>query len=281
MARRWLPVNMYIGGTEHSVLHLLYARFLGMVFHDWGLTNFEEPFTSFRAHGLITKDGAKMSKSKGNVVNPDEYLAAYGSDALRMYLAFLAPLEQGGSFSETGIRGITRFLERVWKFYDGAKFAVTTDGALGRALHRAIAKVTKDIGALQYNTAISALMVILGAFAGNRASVSRGDALVFLQLLAPFAPHLAEELWAGMKQTGSIHRSAWPEADPRLLAAATAMIVVQVNGRVRDRIEVPVGLAEAEVRSRALALPKVKAELGGREVGKFIYVPGRIANIVT
>lgn len=280
ITKKWLPVNMYIGGAEHSVLHLLYARFLGMVFSDWGLTEFEEPFTSFRAHGLVTKDGVKMSKSKGNVVNPDEYLAAYGSDALRMYLAFLAPLEQGGSFSETGIRGITRFLERVWKFYDGAKFAAKTDDALARQVHQTIAKVTKDVEALQYNTAISALMVLLGEFGEKRTSVSKGEALIFLQLVAPFAPHLAEELWVGRKQKGSIHRSEWPVADARALAAATAVVVVQVNGRVRDRIEVSLGVAEAEVRARVLALPKVKAELGSREPKKFIYVPGRIANIV-
>ena len=280
ITKQWLPVNMYIGGVEHSVLHLLYARFLGMVFHDWGLVPFEEPFTRFRAHGLVTKDGTKMSKSKGNVVNPDDYLTAYGSDALRMHLAFLAPLEQGGSFNDTGVRGITRFLERVWKFYDGAKFAAKTDGALARAVHQTIAKVTKDTEALQYNTAISALMMLLNAFAERRVSVSRSDALVFLQLIAPFAPHLAEELWAGLKQKGSIHRSEWPEADVERLVSATATVVVQVNGKVRDRIEIPLGLGEAEIRSRVLGLEKVKAQLGGREPKKFIYVPGRIASIV-
>ena len=304
-AKRWFPVDMYIGGAEHAVLHLLYVRFLAMAFHDWGLVDFEEPFKKFRAHGLLIKDGAKMSKSRGNVVNPDEYVKAYGADALRMYLMFLGPFERGGDFRDTGIRGITRFLERTWRLLGNQESGTKNQeseppGDLDRVLHRTIKKVTDDIEGLQYNTAISALMMLLNTFEANAASVERERVSIFLRLLAPFAPHLAEELWsrffAGKKsrildsrsESGhtreryqSIHLAQWPEADPRRLFAETATVVIQVDGRMRDRIEVAADAVEAEVREAALARPRVRELIGGRPVAKFIYVPGRIANVVT
>ena len=285
-AKRWLPVDMYIGGAEHAVLHLLYVRFLAMAFHDWGLMDFDEPFKKFRAHGLLIKDGAKMSKSRGNVVNPDEYVKAYGADALRMYLMFLGPFEQGGDFTDTGIRGITRFLERVWKFFRIQNSGVTLQEAetskdLERVLHRTIKKVTEDIEGLQYNTAISALMTLLNACEKHPAEVNTEHRKIFLKLLAPFAPHIAEELWReALGEKESIHVSAWPEADSRLLTSDTEMLIVQVNGRVRDRIEVASRAGEEEVRKSALAQPKVREVVGDRPVKRFVYVPGRIVNIV-
>src|SRR3989338_5549182 len=204
---------MYIGGAEHSVLHLLYSRFLTMAFHDWGLLDFEEPFSTFRAHGLLIKDGAKMSKSRGNVVNPDEYIRAYGADALRMYLMFLGPFEQGGDFRDTGIRGVTRFLERVWRFAQDQsskipnsklqntnKFQIPNHKSQARddaerLMNQTIKKVTEDIEGLRYNTAISALMMLLNNFEAEPEAISKKHISVFLRLLAPFAPHISEELW--------------------------------------------------------------------------------------
>ncbi|RJQ35963.1 NUDIX domain-containing protein [Candidatus Parcubacteria bacterium] len=280
ITKKWLPVASYIGGAEHAVLHLLYARFLTMVFHDWGMVDFEEPFATFRAHGLITKDGAKMSKSKGNIVNPDEYFRQYGADTMRTYLAFLAPLEQGGDFRDEGIRGITRFLERVWKFYDGAQFSARSDNAVARAAHRAADKVGRDIEALQYNTAISALMVLLNEFERRPDAVGRREAMRFLQLLAPFAPFIAEELWDRLSGKGSIHCSRWPEVDPRFLKDETVQIAVQINGKVRDHIALAPDTGAVDARKAALALPKVREMLGANEPKKFVYVPGRIINIV-
>ncbi len=286
ITKKWFPVDMYIGGAEHAVLHLLYVRFLALAFHDWGLTHFEEPFKKFRAHGLLVSGGAKMSKSRGNVVNPDEYVRAYGADALRMYLMFLGPFEQGGDFRDTGIRGITRFLERVWRLAMNQESGIKNHEAerrseLERIAHRAIRKITDDIGHLQYNTAISALMVLLNALEGNPNAVAREHISVFLRLLAPFAPHMSEELWrSALGEKASIHKSRWPEADDKFLRSGRMTIVIQVNGKVRDRMELDAGTNDAAVRELALARPQVKEWLQGRPVKKLIYVPKRLVSIV-
>ncbi|MEK7108554.1 MAG: class I tRNA ligase family protein [Patescibacteria group bacterium] len=284
ITERWLPVDAYIGGPEHAVLHLLYVRFLTMVFHDWGLLHFEEPFTRFFAHAHITKDGAKMSKSKGNIVTVDDYVRPYGVDAGRMYLMFLGPFDKGGDFRDAGIRGITRFLERVWRFVnEGRGQRVKGKGGddVDRIVHRAIRKVTGDIEELQYNTAISALMVLLNAFEEQPEAVSADQVLVFLRLLAPFAPHMAEELWReALGEKGSIHRSPWPQTDLRYLKAERQTLVIQVNGKVRDRVEVEAGAGEAGVREMVLAREKVRQWIRGKPVKKFIYIPGRIMNVV-
>ncbi len=297
-AKRWLPVDMYIGGAEHAVLHLLYVRFVTMAFYDWGLINFEEPFKKFRAHGLIIKGGAKMSKSRGNVVNPDEYVRAYGADALRMYLMFLGPFEHGGDFRDSGIRGITRFLDRVWRFCQSQLGEIQnpkskilnkskiqnlksqTEGGVKRVLHRTVKKITEDIETLQYNTAISALMILLNAFEENAESVSKDDFMKFLQLLAPFAPHIAEELWVNLGGKESIHLSRWPEADRDLLPEDKKILVIQINGKTRDRVEIDTGLPEHVVRALVLDRPAVRKWMAGKPLKKFIHVPGRIANVV-
>ncbi len=282
--RRWLPVDMYIGGAEHAVLHLLYVRFLAMAMHDWKLLHFEEPFKKFRAHGLLIKDGAKMSKSKGNVVNPDEYLRAYGADALRMYLLFLGPFEQGGDFRDTGIRGLTRFLERVFKLgqEDFSKNPANAE-EVDRLTHTTIKKVTEDIEGLQYNTAISALMVLLNKFAITPQKISQANFSALLRILAPLAPHLTEELWQKQQQPGkfkSIHQSPWPAYDPELLKKDDFELVIQINGKVRGRVKLRTGAGETEAKKIALNLPEIK-KLLTKDPLKVIFVPNRLINFVT
>ena len=300
LALKWLPVDMYIGGAEHAVLHLLYVRFLALALQDIGALRFtskgslasqpagasggEEPFRRFRAHGLLIKEGTKMSKSKGNVVNPDEYIRRYGADALRMYLMFLSPFEQGGDFRDQGILGITRFLDKVWKFSQ-AKRASKKEAAVERALQRTIKKVTEDIEALRYNTAISALMILLAEMEARGATLAQWT--IFLKLLAPFAPFMAEEIWhagktqsAGRKTFRSVHREKWPKFDVKLVAAETFTLIIQVNGKLRDSVEVPAGISEAEAEERALESERVKTALGARPPKRIIYVPGRLVNVV-
>ncbi|MDP3710777.1 MAG: class I tRNA ligase family protein [bacterium] len=296
--KKWLPVDMYIGGAEHAVLHLLYVRFLAMAFKDWELVHFEEPFKKFRAHGLLIKDGAKMSKSRGNVVNPDEYIRAYGADALRMYLLFLGPFEQGGDFSDTGIKGITRFLERVWKLTPRVILRVKPEGShdlpAGKAgilrsaqndrgeveqlIHKTIKKVTNDIENLQYNTAISALMILLNKF--EEETVAKEDWEVFLKLLAPFAPHITEEIWCGvLKNKKSIHKEKWPEFDPAMLEEDTFELIVQINGKFRGRVSAAKGISEEEAKAKAASLESVKTHLTGKPK-KVIFVPDKLINFV-
>lgn len=292
IVRKWLPVHSYIGGAEHSVLHLLYSRFLAMAMKDAGYLKFEEPFSRFRAHGLITKDGAKMSKSRGNIVNPDEYFAKFGADAMRMYLAFIAPLTQGGDFRDEGIAGITRFLNRVWKL--GKVMTVASRPAQSSrrilyALHRAIKKVGEDIEELRYNTAISALMVLEGEMEAAPAEVSLTAWLDFLKLLAPFAPFMAEELYqtaigsggtASFNRFESIHQQRWPKYNPAVLETETVKIVVQVNGKVRDRLEVKRNAGEEEVKHAAFQSEKVRRVAGDKRPKRVVYVPGRLINLV-
>jgi leucyl-tRNA synthetase len=281
----WLPVHMYIGGSEHSVLHLLYVRFVAMVLHDLNLVQFDEPMTKFRAHGLLIKDGAKMSKSKGNVVNPDEYIKKFGADVLRTYLMFLAPFEQGGDFRDAGILGIERFLHRVWKLgQTHVAEQVSPDGDAQRknehALHQAIKKVTEDIETLNYNTAISALMICLNEFEKG-APPSRDGFSVFAKLLAPFAPHIAEEIWRTLLgHKTSIHREQWPAYNPKLIASDTFTLVIQVNGKVRDSVEVPPDITEAHAKEIALQRERVRQFVGKAEPKNVIYVRGRLINIV-
>ncbi|MBI2097115.1 MAG: leucine--tRNA ligase [Candidatus Sungbacteria bacterium] len=287
VTKKWLPVEMYIGGAEHSVLHLLYSRFLTMVFHDWGLLDFGEPFTTFRAHGLVIKDGAKMSKSKGNIVNPDDYIKAYGADALRLYLMFMGPFQDGGDFRDSGIAGLTRFLNRVWKFFSekskvkNQKLKIQAESQnLERILHRTVKKVTADIESLRYNTAISSLMMLLNEFEAAPDAVSLEGQKIFLKLLAPFAPHMTEELWSHLKEKGSIHKSAWPVFDPRLIREETFELVVQVNGKMRGKILLPQGVSQADAEKAAKTDPRLRSMLGGIATRKVIFVPGRLINFV-
>jgi leucyl-tRNA synthetase len=287
---RWLPVDMYIGGNEHAVLHLMYSRFVMRALHEQGLVPDPEPFKRFRAHGLIIRNGAKMSKSKGNVVNPDEYLERHGADTVRIYLMFLGPYTEGGDFRDDGIRGITRFLDRVWRVAQQAEqggsgvppVSEADDVERERRRHRLIAAVGARYAELRYNTAIAFLMEYSDALSREAAegTARRIDVETLLQLLAPLAPHITEELWERTGHRRSIHDSGWPEHDPAMVAAQQVTVVVQMNGRVRDQMQVDAGLDAAELERRARELPRIASLLEGRQVRKVVPVPDRLVNFV-
>jgi leucyl-tRNA synthetase len=281
--KKWLPVDMYIGGEEHAVLHLMYSRFITMALHDLGHLPFEEPYKKFRKHGLIIREGAKMSKSRGNVVIPDEYVEQYGADTFRTYLMFLGPYEEGGDFREQGIVGISRFFDRVWDAVVNGQLAdgpPETDD-LSQKLHATVKKVTEDIADLQYNTAIAAMMEYLNAVRAGGRSPRRSEIEPLVVLIAPFAPHLAEELWERLGHTDSIFAGAnWPDYDPALALADEIDIAVQVNGRLRATIRARRGASEQEVKEKALAEEAVRRHLDGKEIKKTIFVPDRLINLV-
>lgn len=284
LTSKWLPVDMYIGGPEHAVLHLLYSRFITMALHDRGYLEFEEPFTHFRAHGHLTKDGAKMSKSHGNVINPDEYIDKYGADTLRMYLMFLGPLDHGGDFSDQGIGGIKRFLNRVWNVVNTHVDILCQDHPeleYQRYLHKTIQKVTDDIKRLKYNTAIAALMEYVNLIQHRpREALYEEEIDNFLRLLAPFVPHIAEELWQRIGGEYSIHQQSWPQADPKLLIEEQVEVAVQINGRMRTTIELPLNAEQEEALSVAMQESVVQRYVGASEIERVIYVPNRIMNIM-
>ena len=277
---RWLPVNMYIGGNEHAVRHLLYARFVMRALHELGHVATPEPFTRFRAHGMIIKDGAKMSKSRGNVVNPDDYIEANGADVFRLFLMFIGPYTEGGDFRDSGVVGMTRFLERVWRATQAASSDDTVDHEREQRRHRAIAKVDSDIAELHYNTAIAAIMEYSRAVDRDGSDARKIDARTLLQLLAPFAPYVTEELWERIGGEGSIHDSQWPDYDPELAAADTVTIAIQVNGKVRASFSVAAGTPTAELEQEALLQPRIVEFLGGKQPRKVIAVMDRIVNLV-
>src|SRR5256714_1356420 len=280
----WLPVTSYIGGNEHAVLHLLYSRFVTMELRELGHVHFEEPFPKLRAHGLIIKDGAKMSKSRGNVVIPDSYIQQWGADTFRMYLMFLGPFQEGGDFRETGIVGIRRFLDKGWASAHEA--AGLTPGAssglpseVARKLHQTIQKVTADTEGLDYNTAIAAMMEYVNALRDARCA-ARAAVEPLLVMLAPYAPHLAEELWSLLGHERSIFTATWPAFDERLAAVGDVEVVVQVNGKVRGRVTGSRGASEAQVVALALKDESVRKVVDGRPGRKTVYVQDRILNLV-
>jgi len=279
LTRRWLPVNSYIGGNEHAVLHLLYARFITMVLHDAGHLAFEEPFTRFRAHGLIIRDGAKMSKSRGNVVNPDAYMNEWGADTLRTYLMFLGPFEQGGDFQDKSISGARRFLDRLWASVTQRRPGGQTDPTVIRSLHRTIRKVSDDIPRLSYNTAIAAMMGYMNDLREGERTPHRAEVEPLVQLVAPFAPHLAEELWQRLGHEASVFESTWPAYDPALASEDTMTITVQVNGKRRGGVTVAAGATESIVLAAVHADPAIAKYVTG-PVQKVIYVAGRLINLV-
>ena len=281
---RWLPVDRYIGGREHAVLHLMYTRFVCMALHDMGVLPFDEPFQVFRAHGMMIHNGAKMSKSRGNVINPDDLFDRYGADTVRTYLMFMGPYQEGGDFSDQGIQGVYRFLFRLWDLVDGALERGLPHGlpdeAAERLRHRTIAKVTSDIEDLRYNTAIAALMEYLNALGERRQDVRREELETLCLLLWPFAPAIADEMWQRLGHAEGIWQARWPAAEERYLAVTEVELPVQVNGRLRDRIAVPVDMAEGDVVALAVARERVAEALGGRPPGRVVYVPGRMLNLV-
>jgi len=280
ITKKWLPVDSYIGGHEHAVLHLLYSRFVTMALHDLGHLDFEEPYDVFRAHGLIIAEGAKMSKSKGNVVVPDPVIEEYGADTLRTYLMFLGPFEEGGDYRQDGIQGPYGFLHRLWETVLSASTGAP-DPAVERKVHQTIRQVTEQIPALQYNTAIAALMECLNAIRAGGRVCARAEIEPLVPLLAPFAPHIAEELWERLGHAGSIFDGAnWPAYDATKAAETSVTIAVQVNGKLRGSITVAKGAAEADVVAAARADGNVARYLEGVTERKVIYVKERLVNFV-
>ncbi len=276
---KWLPVDMYIGGAEHAVLHLMYARFVAMVLNDLDLIDFEEPFQRLYAHGLLTKDGAKISKSKGNVIVPDNYIQKLGADTLRTYLMFLGPFDQGGDFTDSGIMGTHRFLNDVWKLVLESSEDPTPTG-LEKDLHRTIKKVTEDIGELKYNTALAAMMEFKNQWASAEQGLCRRDAKKFIKILAPFAPHITEELWERTGQEFSVHQSSWPDYDPQLVRRDKVTLVIEVGNKIRDKIEVASGFSEEEAKQAALSSSKVQKWLKGKKIKRVVFVPDKLINFV-
>ena len=279
VTKKWLPVDSYIGGNEHAVLHLLYSRFITMVLHDAGHLEFEEPFTRFRAHGHIIREGAKMSKTQGNIVNPDQYIEDWGADSFRTYLMFLGPYEQGGDFRDRSISGTRRFLDRLFASVQSMSADGTPDRSVMQKLHQTIRKVSEDIPRLSYNTAVAAMMEYMNVVRRGERTPHRDEVLPLIPLVSPFAPHIGEELWEQTGGTGSVFDSAWPTFDPALAAEDSIELVVQVNGRVRSRIMVARDIQEDAAVVAALADPTVARFVAGAPK-KIIFVPGRLLNIV-
>jgi leucyl-tRNA synthetase len=277
--KKWLPVDSYIGGNEHAVLHLLYTRFVTMVLHDLGHLPFEEPFKRFRAHGLIIRDGAKMSKTKGNVVNPDEYIERWGADTFRTYLMFLGPFEEGGDFRDQGISGVRRFMDRLWSSVMQRDEAGAPDAAVMRKLHQTIRKVTDDIPKLGYNTAIASMMEYMNALRAGERTVHRAEVEPLVPLVAPFAPHLAEELWERLGHTGSVFDGTWPAFDAALAAEEEIELAVQVNGKTRGTVRVAKAVTQEQAVAAAMREESIAKFVTGTP-RKIVFVPGRLVNIV-
>ncbi len=290
---KWMPVDFYTGGAEHAVGHLLYSRFLTKAIRDMGMVDFSEPFLKLFNQGTITKDHTRMSKSRGNVVNPDDYVASLGADTVRSYLMFIGPWEQGGEWDDSGINGLSRWLNRVWNLVlddyienSSAGNREQAETELTRVMHQTIRKVTQDIERIRFNTMIAALMEYTNTLhrikesAAISASAWEESIKTLLLLLAPSAPHITEELWQRKVYTYSVHQQDWPEWDESLAREEEITLVVQVNGKLRERVAVPLSITESEAREMAAGQSKVQAHLDGREVVKVIYVPGKLVNFV-
>jgi len=271
----WLPVDLYVGGAEHTVLHLLYARFFTKVLHNLGYIDFDEPFTKLRHQGIILgEDNEKMSKSRGNVINPNDVVAEYGADALRMFEMFMGPLEDMKPWNTKGIVGIKRFLDRAWKISEAGKFKDSDDVAI--LLNKTIKKVTEDIEDLKFNTAISQLMIFLNEAEG----LSKDSFEKYVILLSPFAPHMAEEIWNELGHKKSVFAEKWPEYDPALVKEEIVEMIVQINGKMRGKFSVPAEISEEEAKKLALSDEKIKTWLEDKEPKKVIFEKGRLVNFV-
>ncbi|WP_340033536.1 leucine--tRNA ligase [Paenibacillus sp. FSL H3-0302] len=285
--KAWLPVDLYIGGAEHAVLHLLYARFWHKVLYDLGVVETKEPFHKLVNQGMILgNNNEKMSKSRGNVINPDEIVEAFGADTLRVYEMFMGPLEATKPWNEKGVEGVHRFLSRVWRLFvseDGKlSTKITADGGTDefkRTWHKTIKKVTDDFEHLRFNTSISQLMIFIND-AYKQETLSQEAAEHFVQMLSPLAPHIAEELWQLLGHEGSISYVAWPTYDEAWTVDAEVEIVIQVNGKIVQRALIPQDMGQEEMQAHALSLPNVSAAVEGKTVRKIIAVPGKLVNIV-
>lgn len=282
LLNHWLPVDLYIGGAEHAVLHLLYSRFWHKVLYDLGVVSTKEPFQKLFHQGMILgSNGEKMSKSRGNVVNPDEIIESHGADALRVYEMFMGPLESGLPWSTQGLDGTRRWLERVWRFFSSeAQYTDQNDGKLDKVYNQTVKKVSGDVDTLNFNTAISQMMVFINE-AYKTKTIYRPYAEGFVKMFSAFAPHLGEELWTSvLGHDGSIAYEAWPTWDESKLVETTHTVVVQVNGKVRGKFEAAIGTDDEELKKLALELKTVQKQLEGKEIKKIIVVRGKVVNIV-
>ncbi|MCM8782583.1 MAG: class I tRNA ligase family protein, partial [Candidatus Omnitrophica bacterium] len=280
-AKYWMVVDQYIGGIEHAVLHLLYSRFFTKFFKDIGLLDIEEPFDKLLTQGMVLKDGEVMSKSKGNIVDPDEIIKKYGADTLRLYILFAGPPEAEMEWSDKAIEGSFRFLNRVWRLVEkGYKLGVVDyeNAESKRETHEAIKKVTEDIEQFHFNTAISAIMELVNFAYQTQPTKAMLETIVIL--LSPFAPHICEEMWRMLGHTQTIFRASWPKHDPSLLKQSEVTVVVQINGRLRTRLNVPVDLKEEELKKVVLSDNTVRKWLQAKDVKNFVIVPNKLVNIV-
>jgi leucyl-tRNA synthetase len=290
IADYWLPVNQYIGGIEHAVLHLLYARFFTKVMNEMGMCSFREPFARLFNQGMITAGGAKMSKSKGNVVNPLDFADRYGADTVRMYTLFMGPANEDMDWQDNGLEGIWRFLNRIWRIAHeqaGKPAADPGTGALARKAHQAIAKVTDDIDRrFSFHTAISAVMELVNEIQRSPDDpAARFATETAVSLIQPYVPHVTEELWGVLGQRGPVGTARlweqpWPEADPALLVDHEVEVAIQVNGKVRDRLHVAASISDEELLTLALASERVQAHVDGKELRKTVVVPGKLVSLV-
>jgi leucyl-tRNA synthetase len=294
LANHWMPVDQYTGGVEHAILHLLYSRFTQKVLHDAGLVEAEEPFLRLFNQGMVTRFGSAMSKSKGNGVTPEELVSVAGADAGRVYEMFIGPPEADVEWTDAGLMGSARFLQRVWRLVmEPGSLEVSGNGAgradpivLRRRVHQAIRKVTADYEGFRFNTAVAALMELTNSMqdylqsGGGQGPEWKEAVRTLVLLLNPLAPHIAEELWERMGETGLCADAEWPLHDPLVVREPEVTLVVQVGGRVRERIQVPAGLTEAEALEKALASQRIAPAIVGGRPSKVIYVPDRLINLV-
>ena len=285
--KRWLPVDQYVGGVEHAILHLMYARFFTKVLFDMGMVDFDEPFTNLFTPGMVTKDGRKISKSRDDGVEVDDMLNKYGADTLRLFVLFAGPPERDLEWSDRGVEGMHRFIKRLWRLSvalpsDAEKGVDGEVSELRRRMHRTIRKVTEDIERIHFNTAISAIIELLNAaYTEENEPADVADVVdTIVLLLAPFAPHVTEELWHRQGHSGSVHHQPWPGFDAEMASREEVTVVVQINGRLRDRMVVPAGMAEDEIRELALDSERIKQRLANREISRIVVVPDKLVNIV-
>jgi leucyl-tRNA synthetase len=273
----WMPIDLYNGGMEHTTLHLLYSRFWHKFLYDIKVVPTSEPYAKRRSHGMVlAADGRKMSKSFGNVINPDEVVEGYGADSLRLYEMFMGPYDQAINWNIEGLEGCYRFLKRVWALFgNGKKIGDKTNKEIVQKLHYTIKKVGDDLENMRFNTAVAAMMEFINAW--NESVLSKDDAKKFLKILAPFCPHIAEELWDSKE---SIFQQGWPKYDEKLIRKETFELVIQVNGKVRDKVEVDAGISKKEAQKLALERERVQKWLGTKKPKKIIFVKGRLVNVV-
>jgi leucyl-tRNA synthetase len=278
----WMPVDLYNGGMEHTTLHLLYSRFIYKFLYDIGAVPTIEPYAKRRSHGMVlASDGRKMSKSFGNVINPDEVVKKYGADSLRLYEMFMGPFEQAINWSTEGLEGCYRFLKKIWALFENnAKFSKETSKDLVQKLNYSIKKIGDDLEEMKFNTAVSSMMEFINAWGEEGQSLSKKDAENFLKILASFAPHICEEIWAKLKHKTSIFKEKWPKYDEKLIKKQTFELVIQINGKVRDKVEVSADISEEEAKKIVLEREKIKNWLKNQPPQKVIFVKGKLVNIV-